>query len=75
MQLDVFTLSETWLKQCIHSDVVALQGLQSIRLDWGSKCKLQKRGGGLIPYIHNKHSFSCEMLHDLSASNNSVEAQ
>ena len=44
--IDVFSVSETWLTPHLQTDLVTLQGFQAHRLDKGPKGK--KRGGGLI---------------------------
>ena len=71
--IDVFSLSETWLKSHLHSGLVELEGYNMFRLDRGTRGK--KRGGGLVTYINTKYSEHCESLSDLNASDEHVEAQ
>ena len=66
VELDVFTISETWLKGHLHSDLVNLQGYKMFRLDRGTNNYSKKRGEGLITYINEKHGSSCESLDDLN---------
>ena len=77
--IDVLTLSETWLKHYLHSDLVAIEGFDTFRSDRGpnmNRClKVPKRGGGLITYVSKKYSSHCEPLLDLGISNENIEAQ
>ena len=79
--VDVFTLSETWLKPFLHTALFEIDGYKLFRLDRGysSKTKksnrIKKRGGGLLIYVKNSLSSSCEQLDDLNASNKNIEAQ
>jgi len=48
-QLDVYGLSETFLTDCIHDDLIRVYGYQTIRKD-----RKYGKGGGLIVYIKNQ---------------------
>ena len=54
-ELDVFCLSETWLKEEVHNGLVTIDGYNHARLDRQWKDDPQnaeaKRGGGLICYV------------------------
>ena len=79
--LDAFTISETWLKPHLDTNLIDLEGYKAFRLDRtylakkGSKGKKGKSGGGLVTYISNKHTSSCELLDELDISNEHIEAQ
>ena len=73
--LDVLTISETWLKPHLGTPLVELTGYQTFRQDRCIKGKAKKKGGGLISYVNIKHASSCEMLEELDASTDHIEAQ
>ena len=73
LNLDIVTLSETWLKPYLDTKVVDLDNYTSFRLDRGNN--KSKRGGGLITYVHEKHASNTELLSDLNISNEHIEAQ
>ena len=75
--IDVFTISETWLKQNLADGLFGLDGYKMYRQDRSvgrDKTKI-KRGGGLITYVKNIHASDCENLSDLGVSNEHIEAQ
>ena len=71
--IDLFSISETWMKQHLHTGLIELDGFLSYRQDRGPRGK--KRGGGLITYVNKKYSDCSESLTDLNASNENIEAQ
>ena len=73
-KIDVLTVSETWLKPHLHSDLISIQGFSELRLDRQLRAG-KKRGGGLLTYINTKHVSSCESLTDMNSSNDFIEAQ
>ena len=77
--IDVFILSETWLGAHLHSKIIEINGFDAHRLDRivprKSGKKKSIKGGGLLTYINTKHLSSCEMLTDMSISNENIEAQ
>ena len=73
--IDVITMSESWLKQHLHSGLISIEGYETFRQDRGSKFRLKKRGGGLLTYVNMKHSSHCEPLLDLGVSDENIEAQ
>ena len=73
--IDVFTVSETWLKKHLVSDLIEIKGYRAYRLDRESGKARGKRGGGLLTYINEKHGSSCEFQEELSVSNTNIEAQ
>ena len=72
--IDVFSISETWLRPHLNTHLVELQGFKTYRLDRGSNSK-KKRGGGLLTYVSDKHAVNCESLSELDRSNVDIEAQ
>ena len=73
--IDVLTISESWLKSHLHSNIISVSGFEVFRQDRGVKPKSKKRGGGLLTYVNKKHSSHCEPLLDLSISNEDIEVQ
>ena len=63
--IDIFTVSETWLRPHLNTPLVSLGNYKVYRLDRGAKTKRRKRGGGLITYVNQKHAASCENLEEL----------
>ena len=54
--IEIFTLSETWLHSNIDTHMVQIQGYTAYRLDrktLNTNLTTTKRGGGLITYIKN----------------------
>ena len=74
-EIDVLTFSETWLGSHLQSGLVGIEGYKLYRADRAAKGKKKKRGGGLITYIKNKYSSSCEQLGELNVSDKNLEAQ
>ena len=72
--IDIFSVSETWMRPHLGTQLVELQGFQAFRLDRGSN-STKKRGGGLLTYVNAKHAVNCESLGDLNRSNEDIEAQ
>ena len=81
VKLDVFTVSESWLKSHLDTSLIDLEGYKAFRLDRhtetkkGKKGKKVKAGGGLVTYVSADHVSSCESLDELDASNEHIEAQ
>ena len=73
--IDIFTISETWLKQHLSTLLVRIDGYQSFRQDRKSRLKPGKRGGGLITYVREAYASSCESIEELDMSNDYIEAQ
>ena len=71
--IDLLSISETWLKGHLHTGLVELKGFLTFRQDRGPRGK--KRGGGLITYVNKKYSDCSESLADLNVSNENIEAQ
>ena len=72
--IDIFSVSETWLRPHLGTKLVELQGFKTFRLDRGSHSK-KKRGGGLLTYVNTKHAVNCESLGEMDRSNGDIEAQ
>ena len=70
--IDVFTVSETWLKPHLHTNIVELNGFRVFRLDRGISKKIV---GGLLTFVNNKYSSQCESLMHLDKSVPDIEAQ
>ena len=73
-EVDVITISETWLKPHLNSTLVSLDGYQTIRQDRGN-ARGKKRGGGLVSYVKIKHASFCEPLGELDTTSENIEAQ
>ena len=73
-QLDVLTLSETWLDSAINSTTVLIEGFTVYRQDRGMVASTKKRGGGLLTLIKDKYASECEELPELSTVSRDVEA-
>ena len=72
--IDIFSVSETWLQPHLGIKLVELQGFKTFRLDRGSHNK-RKMGGGLLAYVKTKHAVNCELLGDLDRTSEDIEAQ
>ena len=72
--IDVLTISETWMRSYMETQLVELQGFKSYRLDRGHGNR-RKRGGGLITYVNEKHAVHCEALEELDRTKSDIEAQ
>ena len=74
--IDIFTISESWLKPHLSTNLIGLEGYQVFRLDRRAENKSKgKGGGGLVTFVNNKHSSSCEPLVELDNSDQDIEAQ
>ena len=73
--LDVITLSETWLSEDVNSKSVTLEDYILYRQDRDFKAVAKKRGGGLLTYIRKEHAADCEPLDDYNKANGDIEAQ
>ena len=74
-KIGILTFSETWLKPHLHQNIFALDNYSSYRLDRSAATGKMKRGGGLIKYIHDKHSAVSESLDDLNLSGANLKVQ
>ena len=72
--IDIITISETWLKQCNPDPTIDIGNYFCIRQDRNLANTTKKRGGGLATYIHRKHLDLLQNLVDLSDSNTNYEA-
>ena len=73
--LDVITISETWLSDAVSWKTIALDGYTLSRQDRDFKAVSKKRGGGLLTYIRGDHAADCEFLEDYGRSDGNIEAQ
>ena len=73
--IDILTISESWLKPHLHTNLISISGFDVFRQDRSTKPKSKKRGGGLLTYINKKHSSQCEPLLELNTSNENIEVQ
>ena len=71
--IDIITLSETWLHQNIDSQLINIQGYSVNRLDRELKYTHKKRGGRLVAYI--KNSIEVNTYNSESISSNDIEVQ
>ena len=74
-EVDVLTISETWLKPHLGTALVELDGYQTFRQDRNNNVKSKRRGGGLISYVRDRHASSCEQLGELDLVSEHIEAQ
>ena len=72
--LDVITMSETWLNDSVHSGSVALDNYILYRQDRDFKRVSKKRGGGLLTYIRNKHAAESEQWTEMDRASKDIEA-
>ena len=77
LNLDVITMSETWLASHMHTNLVTTDGYDLFRQDRAVKtrARAKKRGSGLLTYVNKKHASLCEPLIELDRSNEYIEAQ
>ena len=73
--LDVITLSETWLNEAVNLKTVNLEDYILYRQNIDLKAVVKKWGGGLLTYIRKEHAADCEPLVDYNKSNGDIEAQ
>ena len=73
--IDVFSISETWLKTSMNSSFLNIQGYTLFRLDRDPVSTGKKTGGGLITYISDKYKNGLKELDHLHTSNSDLEAQ
>ena len=77
--IDIFTLSETWLDAAIPSNLLELEQYNLVKLDrnWGEPGlgKQIKRGGGLACYIRKGIEHSDTEFIGLNTSNKDIEMQ
>ena len=66
-EVDVFTISETWLKPHLSTTLVELDGYRAFRQDKCSKTNNKN--------VNTKHMSSCEPLDELNIINEHIEAQ
>ena len=74
-KIDVLTISETWLRPHLQQGLFTLKNYARYRLDRSNRKGKGKRGGGLVTYVHDKHSSASETLVDLNKSDDNLEVQ
>ena len=72
--IDVLTISETWLNSNIEDKLVAIPGYTLLRLDRHTK-EPRTRGGGLIAYITQNKGLQVQDLPEDNVSTKHLEAQ
>ena len=72
--IDVITVSETWLKSNTPTEAISINGFQCTRLDRKIPGTNKKRGGGVLTYINQKHAKNVKELTEISETNTNVEA-
>ena len=75
VDLDVKSISETWLNESVSSKSVELDRYRLYRQDRDFSGVAKKRGGGLLTYIHADHAANSEPLLELSTASKDIEAQ
>ena len=74
-QLDVLTLSETWLNESVNQTTLQFSDFVAYRQDREVGAGVKSRGGGLLTLINSKHAADCENLVDISKVCQDIEAQ
>ena len=74
-QVEIVTLSETWLRKEMDSRLINIYGYRSFRLDRDMSLTSKKRGGGLITYVKSNPDMDVYILSNESTSNRDIEAQ
>ena len=78
-EIDVLTLTETWLDERDKSEMYAISGFNLVRFDrlWGinKKSNLPKRGGGLCMYINRSMRYSDFVYLHRNKSTKDIEIQ
>lgn len=72
--LDLLTLSETWLNSSTQDTIVALQNYNFYRHDRVAQ-HAQSRGGGVATYISTHYSTNSDKYAHINFSNHSIESQ
>ena len=74
--IDIICLSETWLKDGIHSNYIEVPGYNIMRLDrdW-SENGILKRGGGVCMYVKKDIQYSDKDIRSLNKSTIDIEIQ
>ena len=74
-EVDILSISETWLKPHLSSDLLEISGYKTYRLDrvFGPTRK-KLRGGGLVTYVSEEFASMCEPLIELNRTDENVEA-
>ena len=75
VNVDVFTISESWLRSALGSKLFDIDGYRIFRLDRESCGLNKKRGGGLVTYVNEKHAPLASKMENLDISTRHLEAQ
>ena len=70
--IDIITLSESWLHQGLNSQLISVQGYKLFRLDRSTHTN-KKRGGGLVTYVRD--SLDVYVHETNSTSSKDIEVQ
>ena len=73
--VDMITISETWLKQHLSNPLVSIDGFRSFRQDRNLRHNRGKRGGGLITYVRDDYASACESIQEMDMSSEYIEGQ
>ena len=74
-QIDVITLSETWLNSAISSTTVKMDNYVMYRQDRERGKRVKKRGGGLLTLINSKYAADSEEMAELNRCDLNMETQ
>ena len=74
--IDVFCISESWLRESLTSNIIDIPGYKLSRLDrnWSENNNI-KKGGGLCMYINQNIEFSNSDICKLNCSSKDIEIQ
>ena len=71
--IDIFTISESWLHSKIDTGLIQIEGYNAYRLDREGHNTKKKRGGGLLTYV--KKSYDVYVQDSENISTNDLEIQ
>ena len=74
-KIDIITISETWAKRFMDSQLLGIRGFEMVRQDRDLKNTRKKSGGGLITYIRTAKFDNFVELEKLGTSGPDIEAQ
>ena len=74
-EVEIITISETWLKTAIPTNSVTIDDYTCFRQDRSTETTNKTRGGGLITYVKSTIAERCMALRKLDICSSFLEAQ